>query len=373
MTTLGIDFGTSTSVVAVCHMGSDVEAVPDGQGDEVIPSAVAFTPAGKIQVGKPARARRLIDPVNALFSMKRILGRDWRSEDLRRFKREYPFELEQGADGVPRFVTRSGKLTPTEVVGYLMAHLREYPGIARQKLRRVVISVPASAGQKQKDGTIRAAERAGFRDVSVIEEPHAAALPYLGESPGGKNVVVYDLGGGTFDIAAMVWDGTRLHTRASGGDAYLGGDDIDRCCTNRVADQILSEHHWDVRTSTQSEQTLGFLCEQAKIRLSLADETAISLAPVDQVLTDKLVTVTRAIVESLTIDLLQRTFVHCDDVLGQAGLRPADVDIVIMAGGTSYMPVVRAGVESYFGKRPRVDLPADRVVAMGAALHAERL
>jgi len=373
MPALGIDFGTSTSVVAVCHVGRDVEAIPNADGDEVIPSVVAFTPAGKVVVGKTARSRRLIDPPNAIYSVKRILGRGWHAQELRRFKEQYPFELEEGRDGVPHFVTRLGKLTAVEVVSYIMAHLREYPGVGRKEFENTVISVPASATPEQRKATLEAAERAGYFSATAIAEPHAAALPYMGDGPPNQTVAVYDLGGGTFDVAILFWNGHELKTVASGGDPYLGGDDIDQRCTGRVADRILEQFRWDVRTNTKRLQTLNLLCEQAKIRLSVAEETAIGLGSVDEVLAGKMMTLTRAEVEELCADLLQRTFVLCDRVLSNSGIKARDVDVVVVAGGGAYMPAVRSGVEAYFGQKPRADLHPDRVVALGAALHAEQL
>ncbi len=366
---LGIDFGTSTTLCALGRTGRKPELAKSQDGDEVIPSVVAFTPQS-VQAGKGARARRLIDPPNAIYSMKRILGKRWDAAETNKFREQYPFQLEQGSDGLPRFVTRAGKLSPVEVTGYLFAHLREFPALQGQRFERVAITVPAKAGREQREATTAAAARAGFSEVDLVEEPRAAALAYGTSLSSPETVAVYDLGGGTFDVAVLRFSGKDYEVLGMGGDAYLGGDDIDQRLAAWVSGQILERFRWDVRTSVKSQQMLLFVCEQAKVRLSIADETTIALSPVDQVLADKTITVRRADLDQLYMDLLQRTFVICDRVLADARLRAKEVGRVVMAGGSSYMPRVREGVAAYFGKPPLTDLPPDRIVAMGAAVHA---
>lgn len=372
MVALGIDFGTSTTVTAT-HRGGRTEVTRSAAGDDVIPSAIAFLPDGRVLIGKDARKRSLIDASNALHSVKRILGRRWESAEVRKFAADYPFELERGEDDLPLFVTRAGKLTAVDVTAKLLQSIREFPIFLQASVDAATVTVPASASEAQRKATVLATTEAGLPRVDVIEEPCAAALAYLHRNRREQTVIVYDLGGGTFDVAALRWTGSDFELLGVGGDSYLGGDDVDFSCANWAADCILAEHRWDVRTRAQSFQNLIWGCEQAKIAVSREAEAQVDLKPIDEVLAGRSVTFGRKQVEQLCTDLVRRSFILCDEVLSDARLTVSKVNAVVMAGGSTYMPIIRQTLEQYFGKAPtaRIGLSPDKIVAVGAALHAE--
>jgi molecular chaperone DnaK len=235
---------------------------------------------------------------------------------------------------------------------------------------KAAITVPSAFRPEQRAAIEIAAVRAGLSRVQLIDEPHAAAVPYSGRLASGQLAFVYDLGGGTFDAAVLRATSGGFELLAAGGDAYLGGDDIDLRCAEWAAQRILAMHSWDVRSNEKSFESLLFACERAKVRLSDTEETLLPLAQVDEALEGKDLRIDRAQLEKLYLDLMQRTFVHCDDVVGRAGISPRDVSAVILAGGGTYIPAIRAGVEHYFGCEPMAEIAPDRVVAIGAAQYA---
>ena len=370
MKRLGIDFGTRTTVAALAD-ASGVDVVRHADATEVLPSAVWLSPAGKVEVGEAAMRRRLMDPQNALFAVKRILGRPWHSREVLQFRNQYGFTLETGADDRPRFVTRVGSLKPGDIVQHLFAAVRTASGLP-PGTPGVTVTIPVAAREDQREATRAAAAAAGLPDVVLLEEPCAAAFLYLHDRPTPQTTVVYDLGGGTFDLAVLRWEGDKFTVLGTGGDTYLGGDDITYRLANWAADEVLEQFRWDVRSNTSAFQELVDACESAKIALSDREQVDIPLDGVDPNLARRKITVARGRVESLCSDLVRRTFVLCDQVLASAGVAARAVDAVILVGGGTYMPVIRQGVKSYFGKAPRNDVLPDRAVAMGAALYATR-
>lgn len=370
MVALGIDFGTSTTVAAIAR-GYQTELLVCPSGVAIIPSVVAFTPNGGIEFGDAARARRTIDPANTLYSFKRIIGRKSFTEIVTDFSRRYPFEIEAGSDGWPRFVTRAGSFTATDVASQLIAHLRKFPQLSGLDLDSVRITVPATFDEAARAATVEAGERAGLTRIGLIDEPHAAVLPYLAEGGGEELIAVYDLGGGTFDVAVLACLGVDCEVIATAGDVYLGGDDIDQSCADWVADQVLQRHRWDIRTSTECYQKLLFACERAKIVLSETDVTTIDLGEIDEVLRGKTIDLERSELQRLFMHLLQRTFLLCDEAMAASGLNQDDLNRVVMVGGGSFIPIIREGVEQYFNKEPSTDQPPNLVIGMGAALHGE--
>lgn len=366
---LGIDFGTSTTIAALYANGK-ASIVKTSVGDEITPSFVAFMPDGKVQVGRNARGRRLIDSANTLFSVKRILGRNASSSEMRAFQKQYPFAMETGNDNIPRFVTRAGKLTAIEVTSYLLAHLREAPSLAGHMFPQITMTVPVSFKREQRTALTTAAMHAGFRGVELVEEPCAAALACLRGDPREQLVAVYDLGGGTFDVTIVQSSTAGMKVLATGGDSYLGGDDITARCANWVVEQVLKEYRWNIRSSEVSYQKLLFMCDNVKMSLSFSDQQEINLTGIDEVLKDKTVILRRDHLEKISMDLIQRTFLICDETLRNAGVSANRVNAVVLSGGCCYMPFVRSSIKSYFGQEPKMQLPPDKVVALGAALNA---
>ena len=367
MSSLGIDFGTSTTI-AVISEGGRTHVVQSKDGDEVIPSFVAFPPNGQVEVGRNARARRSMDPANTLYSIKRIMGRPWFSREVRQYQKQYRYELEQGRDQKPRFITRVGRLTAVEAAAYVLTYLRESPALNQKRFDTVTLSVPVSFDEEQRQAIVETAARAGLSEVTLIEEPCAAALACHDPGVQDQTIFVYDLGGGTFDTAIVRWGDRGYEVLSSNGDAMLGGDFVDLECAKWVSRQVLEKHRWDIESNTESFQRLLFKCEHAKILLSVSDTQELDLSSIDEVLRDKSITLNRAQVEDLASDLVRRSFVVCDDTLRNAKLTIQDIGAVVMSGGGAYMPMVRRRVEEYFGRAPKSLLSPDRLVATGAAL-----
>lgn len=368
MRSIGIDLGTTNTVAAV-----DGHVLPVGLDVHgVIPSVVAFAPSGEELVGEPARARRPIDPSNTIYSAKRLMGETFYSYRTAEFRRSYPFELVEAQDAVTAFRTRAGDFTArdiaTKVIGALTARASIQPDATS-----AVVTVPAAFELAQRSATRRALRNAGFPDVRMVDEPIATAIAYLQRS-NLKHAVVYDLGGGTFDLAVLDCSVRPFRILAHGGDSYLGGDDIDRALAKWVALEVLRTTGWDLSADAQTFDRLVLETEKAKRKLSEQFSVIIDVADVDAAAPAGLepVTLSRPKALALVSDLVRRTFAICDDVLRSAGLKTKDLDAVFMAGGSTALPGVAEHVQEYFGKRPRTDIPPMEAVAIGASLAAAR-
>lgn len=366
---IGIDFGTTTTEFAL-HQGDQVKLLKDAAGDTVIPSYAAFLPSGRVCTGRLAKARAITDEKNTLHSVKRIIGLPWLAEPVREYRRLYPFELEEGPDEIPRYVTRTGKITAVQAAGHMIAGLREAEGVDFSAVDGVMVTMPPSFSPRQHMAILQAAEAAGFEKISLIDESYVAALPFLTGGVQQRTIAVYDLGGGTLDIAVLRCRGLSHRLLAFGGDPYLGGDDIDMQLATWVAQQVLEEHRWDLRTSKSVFSSLVQACERVKVRLSDLDQTQVWLAPLDTNLAGKHLTVHREQLDGVCHELMQRSFVVCDDVLKKAGIPASKIDAVVLAGGSTRMPLVRKAVSSYFGCEVECGLPPEGLVATGAALAA---
>ncbi len=364
MTTFGIDLGTTNTVIAI---GDDVLQLPD-EGSSVLPSVVAYPPNGATLVGTRARRRRALDAANTIVSAKRVIGRRWGSGVARVFAERYPFELVD-ADGSVGFKTRGGVITPSAVGAEVLRYATELAPVPVEEAQ-AVIAVPSEFDEAQRAATKRAGEMAGFTDVTVIDEPVATALAYVGRDTAGlSRAVVFDLGGGTFDVAVLDMSGDVPSVVCQGGDLYLGGDDVDRSLAEWAAGEVLREHRWDLRDDARVFDRLIVECERAKVRLSYAAATRIELAQVDPgaMVAQFSVPLDRERVGALTSDLVRRTFAICDDVLHRARVAPNAVDAVFLAGGSTQLPTVRSAVATYFARPPRCELDPMEVVALGAA------
>jgi molecular chaperone DnaK len=373
----GIDFGTSTTAIAKGGQGVP-HFVLDLAGRDIVPSVVAFTPSGRIEVGSPAKARRLIDPANTLYSLKRILGQEWDAPTAREFRERYPFQFQQGPGGEIRVTTRAGAFSPSDVTVKMITTLRDAGKIKDEDISTTCVTVPVAFSAAQRLAVMETVQKSGFKNVSVLEEPVAAAYAYADVLKDKQRVAVYDLGGGTFDFAVVEIGGSDALLRGArvlgtDGNAYLGGDDVDLRLSDWCAQQILERHRVDVRTNVVCLSTLIQACERAKMRLSEVDETVINLASIDPQLEGLDLVIRRTQLERLCLDLVQRTFVTCDDVLARVGIGARDLDVVILAGGSTYIPAVRAAVQHYFGLAPCFDRPSDRIIVLGALKYAEAI
>ena len=373
MKTAGIDLGTTNTVLASAGRVLTLA----GTGKTILPSVVAFPPAGGHLVGEAARERRPIDPKNTIYSAKRIMGASITSYRAQEFQRNYPFDLVQDRMGTAAFQTRSGVFTArdiaTKVVEALLAETKLGGANLGGTMLSAVVTVPAAFEEHQWGITRRALRDAGITQVRMVEEPVATAIAYL-ERSNIKYGVVYDLGGGTFDLAVLDCTTRPFRIVAHGGDPYLGGDDVDRVLANFVRERVLKTAGWDLGSDPETYDRLVMRVEAAKCRLSEANDAVIDVSDVDAAAPTGIATVRidRAQTMALASDLVRRTFAICDEVLARAGVRTKDIDAVFLAGGATLLPGVKEHVQEYFGKRPRHDVPALDAVAIGASLAAIR-
>lgn len=365
MQVLGIDLGTTNTVAA---MANHVLPISEG-ASSVLPSVVAFLPNGSTFVGSTARRRRVIDNENTIYSSKRIIGRRYDDSETEDFRERYRFKIVEGAKGEPRFVTRAGQYSPTDIGGMVLAEVldrvRSIPGEFA-----VRITVPPTFTASQREATLEAAAKAGLRNVALLDEPTATAYAYLSMPLCARRGVVYDLGGGTFDCAVVDWSAEGPRVLAQSSDLFLGGDDIDERLASWVLEYVLEKHNWDLANYIEIYDRLVARCEELKVELSERDSAVLPLSQVDPECpaASEGVTVTRPVLDSLCQDLMLRTFITCDDVLRMAGLRATDIEAVFLAGGSTFLPVIRAGVETYFGRRGLLEFDPTEVVARGASL-----
>jgi molecular chaperone DnaK len=331
---------------------------------------VAFLPSGAVLAGAAAKRRRAIDPRNTIYSAKRLMGQRWLSYATTQFRKSYPFDLIETAQGGCAFQTRGGAQSPIDIGSRLIDKVYA----ARPALRSdtsAVVAVPTAFESSARDATREAARRAGIDQVSIVDEPIATAIAY-GTAHNERIAlsVVFDLGGGTFDLAVLEGSGERARVVGHAGDPYLGGDDIDRLLSQWVAAEVLRRHGWDLSADPEVFDRLVVQCERAKVRLGLAQSTQIELAQVDPAapLAPHNVTLDRAKLSELAQPLVGRTLLLCDQVLREAQLRPQRIEAVYLAGGTTLMPLVRDAVTHYFGRLPHCELDPMEVVAMGASL-----
>jgi molecular chaperone DnaK len=370
MYTVGIDLGTTNTVLAT-HAG----ILPLRIGEEraaVLPSVVAYLPNGEKLVGAAARSRRAIDPRNTIHSAKRVMAAGWHSYAAREFAKHYPFELEPTPDQRVGFRTRAGLLSAEQVASDVLESLCRYAAIDPAEISAVV-SVPATFTAEQQAATLAAMRAAGFAQARCIAEPVATALAYLDRND-IRYGMVYDLGGGTFDVAVIACNPEPLRIIAHSGDAYLGGDDIDRAIATHAADVVLRGHGWDLHSDPEVFARLVLEAERAKLRLAQCDLTSIELETIDAAAPSVLgaLPLDRAAVLQLSSNLIRRTFSVCDEVLSSAGLKVSDIQAVFLAGGTTLLPGVRETVTQYFGRKLRFELDPMHVVALGASIAAAR-
>jgi len=363
---IGIDLGTTNSVVAVEARVCEVEA----DGGTALSSTVAYSPDGSVQVGRVARVRRAIDSGNTLYSTKRILGRTFDSHGTRNFRERYPFELKELEDGMPVFATRAGDVSPVDVATRILRTLVERSGVDLER-GPVTLTVPASFSKAQREATLAAAKQAGLWRVSLLEEPVATALAYIACGTRAEHALVYDLGGGTFDCAAVDCRDPEVPVMLShASDLMLGGDDLDQRLAGWVRHNVLAKQNWDLDSSSEVYDRLLLNVEEAKIKLSSQDTVEFPLGDVDPEAPDPYepIVMTRQLLAIQCRELLQRSFSVCDDVLRQADLQAKDVDIVFLAGGSTLVSAIQEGVEAYFGRAGACGIDPCEVVAIGASV-----
>ena len=367
---IGIDLGTTNSVVAVME-GGQPKVIINSTGNRTTPSVVAFTEKGDRLVGQPARHQQVTNPRNTVFSIKRFMGR--RHDEVVAEEKLVPYEVVGGTDELVKVSVRGKTYTPPEVSAMILGDLKktaeDYLG---EKVERAVITVPAYFNDAQRQATKDAGEIAGLKVERIINEPTAAALAYGLEKKKNARIAVFDLGGGTFDISILdVGDGV-FEVKATNGDGHLGGDDFDQRLIDHIAEQFRRSDGIDVRSDAMALQRLKEASEKAKIELSSQMETTVNLPFItaDQSGPKHLqVTVTRATFESICSDLFDRLRGPCESALRDAKMSPADVQEVVMVGGSTRIPKVQEIAKQIF-KTQELDksINPDEVVAIGAAI-----
>ncbi len=367
---IGIDLGTTNSVVAV-REGNDTVVIPNEEGNRTTPSVVAFTDNGEIKVGNPAKRQAITNPKKTVASIKRFMGNKF-SEVQDEIKRS-PYKVIQGPNDTVRIEIGDKQYTPQEISAMILQKLKkaaeDYLG---HSVKEAVITVPAYFNDAQRQATKEAGEIAGLKVRRIINEPTAAALAYgLDKSDKEKKIAVFDLGGGTFDISILdIGDGVT-EVLSTSGDTHLGGDDFDQRIIDWLVDEFKKQENVDLKKDPMALQRLKEAAEKAKIELSSAGETEINLPYITATesgpkhLVKKL---SRAQFEKLTDDLVKRAMNPVKEALKQAGLKPSDIDEVILVGGSTRIPKVQEEVEKYFGKKASKNVNPDEVVAEGAGI-----
>jgi molecular chaperone DnaK len=373
---IGIDLGTTNSCVAVME-GTKPKVLENAEGSNTTPSIVAFTDDGERLVGLPAKRQAVTNPMNTLFAIKRLIGRRYDDPMVEKDKNLVPYKIIKGPNGDAWVEAQGKQYSPAQISAYILQKMKE---TAEAKLgepvTQAVITVPAYFNDAQRQATKDAGKIAGLEVLRIINEPTAAALAYgLDKKKDSKTIAVYDLGGGTFDISVLeIGDGV-FEVKSTNGDTFLGGEDFDMRLVEYLAGEFKKENQIDLKNDKLALQRLKEAAEKAKIELSSSQQTEInlpfiSMSPQTQAPLHLTMKLTRAKLESLVDDLIERTKGPCQQALKDAGLKAADINEVVLVGGMTRMPKVQQVVKELFGKEPHKGVNPDEVVAVGAAIQA---
>jgi molecular chaperone DnaK len=375
---IGIDLGTTNSCVAVME-GGKTKVIENSEGDRTTPSIVAFTKDGEVLVGQAAKRQAVTNPANTLFAVKRLIGRRFQDDVVQRDIGMVPYKITQADNGDAWVEAQGKKMAPPEVSAKVLMKMKktaeDYLG---EPVTEAVITVPAYFNDSQRQATKDAGRIAGLEVKRIINEPTAAALAYgMDKQRGDRKIAVYDLGGGTFDISVIEIaeiDGEhQFEVLATNGDTFLGGEDFDLRVIEYLAGEFQKESGMDIRRDPLAMQRLKEAAEKAKIELSNQQQTEVNLPYITADASGPKhlnIRLTRAKLESLVDELIQRTIVPCRTAINDAGLKVGDIDDVILVGGMTRMPKVQEAVKAFFGKEPRKDVNPDEAVAVGAAIQA---
>jgi molecular chaperone DnaK len=366
---IGIDLGTTNSVVSVVE-GGNPTVIANQEGSRLTPSVVGFTKDGEILVGQVAKRQAITNPENTVFSIKRFMGRRY-DEVLQEIKL-VPYKVVKASNGDARVEVRGKQYSPPEISAMILRKLKEaaeaYLG---EKVTQAVITVPAYFNDAQRQATKDAGKIAGLEVLRIINEPTAAALAYGLDKKKDETISVYDLGGGTFDISILEIGEGVFEVKATNGDTHLGGDDFDQRVMDWIAEEFKKEHGIDLRRDRMALQRLKEAAERAKIELSTTVQTEVNLPFITADASGPkhlVLTLTRAKLESLVADLVDRTLGPCRQAMQDAGVSAKDVNEVILVGGQTRMPKVQDVVKGMFGREPHKGVNPDEVVAVGAAV-----
>ena len=368
---IGIDLGTTNSCVSIMSGGEPV-VIANAEGARTTPSVVAITEKGERLVGQIAKRQAITNPENTIFSVKRLMGRKFRSQQVTDAAKRLPYKVSEGDNGDAHVELRGKRYSPPEISAMILQKMRQtaedYLG---EKVTEAVITVPAYFDDSQRQATKDAGQIAGLNVLRIINEPTAASLAYGLDKKKDERIVVYDLGGGTFDVSILeIGDGV-FEVKSTNGDTYLGGDDFDQRIMDWLVDEFKKDQGIDLRKDRMALQRLKEAAERGKIELSSSQETEINLPFItaDASGPKHLVTkLTRAKLEQLVDDLIQRSIDPCKKALSDAGVSARDINEVVLVGGMTRMPKVIQAVKEFFGKEPHRGVNPDEVVAIGAAI-----
>jgi len=368
---IGIDLGTTNSCVAVMEGGEPV-VITNQEGNRTTPSVVAFTESGERLVGQVAKRQAITNPENTVYAIKRLIGRKFRDPEVQRDIKILPYKLTEAPNGDAQVTVRGKNYSPAEISSMILVKMKQtaedYLG---QKVTDVVITVPAYFNDSQRQATKDAGRIAGLNVQRIINEPTAAALAYGLDKKKDEKIAVFDLGGGTFDISILELGEGVFEVKATNGDTHLGGDDIDQRVQDWITTEFKRESGIDLSRDKMAIQRLKEAAEKAKIELSTTMETEINLPFVTADASGPkhlLMKLTRAKLEQLVEDLIQRSVAPCRQALSDANLKPGDIHEVVLVGGQTRMPRIQAVVRELFGKEPHKGVNPDEVVAVGAAI-----
>ncbi|MBE7535865.1 MAG: molecular chaperone DnaK [Anaerolineales bacterium] len=370
---IGIDLGTTNSVAAVMQGGEPV-VIPSAEGERLVPSVVAVNKNNERLVGRVARNQAITNPQNTIFSVKRFMGRKADDPEVERTRKRVPYAIKTADNGDVRVQLGEKDYSPPEVSAMILAKIkRDAEAYLGETITQAVITVPAYFNDAQRNATKDAGKIAGLEVLRIINEPTASSLAYGLDKKKNEIIVVYDLGGGTFDISILdVGDGV-FQVRAANGDTFLGGDDFDLRVMDYLIEQFKKDNGIDLQSDRQALQRLKEASEKAKIELSTTMQTEVNLPYLTADATGPkhlVITLTRAKLEQLTADLVDRTIAPLKLALSDAGLQANQVNEVVMVGGMTRMPAVQERVRAFFGKEPHKGVNPDEVVAVGAAIQA---
>jgi molecular chaperone DnaK len=368
---IGIDLGTTNSCVAIME-GKDPRVVENAEGARTTPSIIAFTKDGERLVGQPAKRQAVTNPDNTLYAVKRLIGRRFDDTEVQKMKAKAPFKIVEGDNGDAWVEIDGEKYAPAQISAMVLTKMKESAeAFLGHKVEQAVITVPAYFNDAQRQATKDAGKIAGLDVLRIINEPTAAALAYGLDKKQSGIIAVYDLGGGTFDISVLeIGDGV-FEVKSTNGDTFLGGEDFDSRIIDFLADEFKKEQGIDLRNDKLALQRLKEAAEKAKIELSSSMQTDVNLPFITADASGPKhlnVKMTRAKLEQLVDDLVKRTIEPVKAALKDAGVKPSDIDEVVLVGGMTRMPKIIEVVKDYFGKEPHKGVNPDEVVADGAAI-----
>ena len=368
---IGIDLGTTNSCVAIME-GTQAKVLENAEGARTTPSVVAFTDSDEKLIGQPAKRQAVTNPENTIFAVKRLIGRNFEDQTVKKDIETAPFKIVNSNKGDAWIEAKGQKYSPSQISAFVLQKMKEtaekYLG---QEVSKAVITVPAYFNDAQRQATKDAGKIAGLEVLRIINEPTAASLAYGLDKKVNKKIAVYDLGGGTFDVSILELGDGVFEVKSTNGDTFLGGEDFDDKIVGYITDEFKKDNGIDLKTDKLALQRLKEAAEKAKIELSSATQTEINLPFITADKTGPKhinIKLTRAKLEALVEDLIKRTFQPCETALKDSGFSAAEINEVVLVGGMTRMPKIVETVKTFFGKDPNKSVNPDEVVAMGAAI-----